>query len=159
MPPEAGIGPWTLGKDLLQFDIAPVSVTGGAGGTTWTAGAIVGCLGLVRRINHQVRYGTKDIRPITQVQENNVLVSTGNAIQLQNLRISSNTGQGNPLASVVQAGAYIQVIFKDSHEQFDGYYVITGYESSFDGMEEQIQSVDCLPIALTSRAQVTRTVI
>jgi hypothetical protein len=158
-----GIGPWTLGKDLITFTIASVAVTstgtGGTGGTTWTPGTAVECVGIVRRLNHQTRIGTKDIRPITQVQENLVPVSYGNALQIANIRLSNNTTPGNPLSALVAAGGYCQVIFQDSHELYDGYYVITGYESGFDGMEEQIQSVDLGPVALVSRGQVVRTFV
>jgi len=163
MPPETGIGPWTLGPDLVSFTVAPVVVTatgtGASLGTTWTPGTAVQCSALVRRINHQMRVGLKDIRPITQIQENNVPVSTGNTLQLTNIRLKNNTTPGNPLSALVASGLYVQCIFQDSHEQFDGYYAVSGYEGGFDGVEEQIQSLDLAPVALTSRAQTVRTFI
>jgi hypothetical protein len=151
--PATGIGPWTLGKDLTTFTIAPATVAGATSGTTWTVGTAVSCIGLVRRINHQMRAATKDIRPITQVQENQVPISTGNSMQLVNIRINNQT---NPLGGIVDNGLYCQVIFHDGSENWSGYFVVTGFESGYDGNEEQIQTLDLAPVAITG-GQMTHT--
>jgi len=157
---EDGIGPWTLGKHLTKITIAPVAVTAvSGGGTTWTPGTAVECKGLVRRLQHQVRIATADIRPITQPMENQVPISYGNTLQLVNLRISNNPSPGNPISAMLQAGFYVQVIFDDALEEFDGYYVITGYESGFDGNAEQVQSIALAPVAITSGGQVVRSFV
>lgn len=149
-----GIGPWTLGKDLTSVTIAPVTVSG----TTWTGGTPIECVTMVRRINHQMRFGLKDIRPVTEIQENMVPISIGHTLQLVNLRRSNNTTPGNPLSSIVTSNSYVLCIFADSHEQFSGYYAIAGYEGGFDSNEEQMQSVDLQPVAIVG-GQVTRTFI
>lgn len=157
MPVATSIGPWTLGKDLgPTCTIASATLSAG---NVWTVGSPVALLGVIRRLNHQLRNTLKDIRPITNQQENMVVTSFGNAMQLTILRLSNNTTPGNALASVVAVGAYCQVIFDDAHEEFNGYYVIANYESGFDGNEEQVQSIDLQPVALVGAAQVVRSFV
>jgi len=155
MPGPTAIGPWTLGPDLTKVTVATATVSG----SVWTLGAAVEMKGVIRRLNHQVRYGLKDIRPITNQQENMVVVSTGNSLQLTVLRVSNNTTPGNPLSAVLAVGAYCQVIFDDAHEEYNGYYVVANYENGFDGNEEQVQSIDLQPVALVGTSQVVRSFV
>jgi len=152
--PVNSIGPWTLGPDLTKCTIASATVAG----SVWTVGAAVELKGVIRRLNHQVRYGLKDIRPITNQQENMVIVSTGNALQLTVLRVNNNTTPGNPLSAML-AGGYCQAIFDDAHEEYNGYFVVASYESGFDGNEEQVQTLDLQPVALVGQSQVVRSFV
>jgi hypothetical protein len=146
------IGPWTLGKDLAFFTVAPATVAG----TTWTVLTGVDYTGVVRRLNHQARVALKDIRPITVPQENMVPISVGQAIQITVLRKNNNTTPGNPLSALVATYGYCQVTFDDAHEEFSGFFAIGNYETGFDGNEEQIATIDLQPVALVGQPQMTR---
>ena len=122
------IGPWTLGKHLTLCQIASATIDSDNVWTVDTAGASE-LVAQIRRLNFQNRFTLKDIRPITNPQENMVVTSVGCSLQLTVIRVANNTTPGNAFSATVAVGQYVQVIFNDSHEQFDGFYIVANFET------------------------------
>jgi hypothetical protein len=139
-----------LGVDLTQVSLTGWSLVSGA----WTVGSTFNVLAYTDELAHTIEEEAEDVRPVWDLQMNDLRTGFGNALRIVTLKTSA---AANALNTIVNTYPIVNVAYTMGKEVFTGFYRVGRYEGGVRGRGGQRLTLDLRPIN-SGGAQVAYTV-
>lgn len=142
---------YLLGSHLTAITVASVSVDASG---TWTVGAANSIRAYIQTVDGTLSNETEDIRPVWEIQQNNVRVGVGNSLRIGALQ---NSAAANLLVTLAAGFTYCQVAWTQGASTFTGKYIIGSLGYGVNARGANLNTLDLLPVNDGSAANVAVT--
>lgn len=129
--------PYRLGKDLSVITIQRLSVS--ASGLFSNLGSPTSIQALITRLGHETRREMENIQPVTSQRMNMVPISTGNGVQISEIKLANAASAMNTVLATCQ---YVLISWTEGNESFAGYFSVGAMtEGGVNGRGQQVITV------------------
>lgn len=134
-----GVTPWKLAQHTTVVTV--IGQTPAANGV-FVAGASYALVTLLDELEHNVEEEAEDVRPITNPQINEMLLSSGNAVRLVTLKRSDTAAL---LHLIKKNYPYAYLLWTEGTETFAGYYRVGRMSGGTRGRGKQVAQLEFRP--------------